>query len=42
MTLHSHGCGYSCKGLHAAYSRAQQFGHHAIAQKAHALLKKHC
>jgi len=42
MSLHSHGCAYSCPGLHAAYSRARQYGHHAIAARAHALIQKHC
>lgn len=42
MSMHSRGCQYSCPGLHAAYSRAQQWGHHAVAAKAHALLAKHC
>lgn len=42
MTLHSPGCHYDCRGLHAAYSRAQQFGHPGAASKARSLIAKHC
>jgi hypothetical protein len=35
-------CHYSCAGLHAALSRARQFGHPQVAAHARALLNYHC